>query len=64
MAYTPAKNVFNTSTLNFNGDAVAALEDIEWHVGGQKVDIGSALDALMLYGQGLDDPEVCSPSRA
>jgi len=58
MGYDPAKNVFNGSTLNFNGSAVAAIEDIEWHVGGQKVDICSALDALMLYGQGLDDPEV------
>jgi hypothetical protein len=58
MSYDPAYNVFNGSTLNFDGDAVAALEDIEWHVGGQKVDIGSALDALMNYGQGLDDVEV------
>ena len=58
MPYSPAKKVFNGSTLNWNGSPVAALEDVEWHVGGQKVDIGSAMDALMLYGQGLDDVEV------
>jgi hypothetical protein len=53
MAYTPAKKVFNGSILTFNGDPIAAIEDIEWTVNGEKVDIGSALDALMTFGGGI-----------
>jgi hypothetical protein len=56
--YAPAYNVFNGSTLSFDGSDIGALVDMEFSVGGQKVDVGSASDEAMLWGQGLDDVEV------
>lgn len=51
-------NVFNGSRLVFGGDDIGGIEDIEWHVGGQTVDVGCADDSIMLWGCGLDDIDV------
>ena len=57
MSGSAAQNVFNGSTLTFGSD-VAALEDIEWSIGGQDVDIAGSDADQMEYGTGLDDVEV------